>query len=214
MYKYYNWQDNISEDELREVVEILNSDGVIIFPTETVYGIGGNALSNSVVDKVYEAKKRPRDKAVNILVANTDQIEKYAEITSDIERKIIQNFMPGPITLILKKKPNFGDYFTQDDDTIGVRIPNQKIINAILDKIDYPLIAPSANISGRESGVEASVIAEDFKDSVDAIIDGGKATLSRSSTIVKIVDGEVLIVREGNISKEEILKIIRGVNMN
>lgn len=214
MYKYYNWQDNISEDELREVVEILNSDGVIIFPTETVYGIGGNALSNSVVDKVYEAKKRPRDKAVNILVANTDQIEKYAEITSDIERKIINNFMPGPITIILKKKANFGDYFTQDDDTIGVRIPNQKIINAILDKIDYPLIAPSANISGKESGIEVEQIKDDFKDSVDAIIDGGKSKLSVSSTIVKVVDGEVVILREGNISKEEILKIIIGVNMN
>lgn len=209
MYKYFNWQDDINQDELNEVVQILKSDGIVIFPTETVYGIGGNALSNKVVDKVYEAKKRPRDKAVNIMVANADQIEKYAIITSDLERKIINKFMPGPITIILKKRPDFGDYFTADNDTIGVRIPNQKIINEILNRVDFPLIAPSANISGKDSGIEASVIADDFKDTVDAIIDGGKAELSTASTIVKVVNDEIVILREGTISKKEILNSIK-----
>lgn len=206
MYKYFNWKDKINEKEIEEVVQILKSDGIIIFPTETVYGIGGNALSNKVVDKVYEAKKRPRDKAVNIMVANADQIEKYAIITSDLEQKIINKFMPGPITIILKKRPDFGDYFTADNDTIGVRIPNQKIINEILNRVDFPLIAPSANISGKDSGIEASVIADDFKDTVDAIIDGGRAELSTSSTIVKVVNDEIIILREGTISKKEILE--------
>lgn len=206
MYKYFNWKEKIDEKELEEVVQILKADGIVIFPTETVYGIGGNALSNDVVDRVYAAKKRPRDKAVNIMVSSIEQVEKYAEITCDLERKIIEKFMPGPITIILKKKANFGDYFTADNDTIGVRIPNQKVINAILDKVDFPLIAPSANISGKESGIEASVIAEDFKDTVDVIIDGGRAELSKSSTIVKIVNGEIVILREGTISKEQILE--------
>ena len=103
--KYYNWIKSIDEKELNEVIEILKNDGIIIFPTETVYGIGGNALSNEVIDRVYEAKKRPREKAVNIMVSNINEIKKYADITCELEQKIIEKCMPGPITLILKKKP-------------------------------------------------------------------------------------------------------------
>ena len=205
MYRLFDWKENIDESELRDVVNTLKNDGIVIFPTETVYGIGGKATSNKVVDRVYQAKQRPRAKAVNILVANVKEIEKYAVITSEIERKIIENFMPGPLTIILKKKDGFGDYFTAENDTIGVRIPDNKIINTILDAIDFPLIAPSANISDRPSGIRAQDIAEDFKDTVDIIIDGGDAKLGTSSTIVKVVNGEIQILRAGEITKEEIL---------
>ena len=205
MYRLFDWKENIDESELRDVVNTLKNDGIVIFPTETVYGIGGKATSNKVVDRVYQAKQRPRAKAVNILVANVKEIEKYAVITSEIERKIIENFMPGPLTIILKKKDGFGDYFTAENDTIGVRIPDNKIINTILDAIDFPLIAPSANISDRPSGIRTQDIAEDFKDTVDIIIDGGDAKLGTSSTIVKVVNGEIQILRAGEITKEEIL---------
>lgn len=208
MFKLFDWKEKIKESELDEVVEILNNEGIIIFPTETVYGIGGNAMSEDVIERVYRAKQRPRAKAVNILVSNINEIDKYAEITSDIERKIIQKFMPGPITIILKKKDGFGDAFTQDDNTIGVRIPDNKIINAILDRVNYPLIAPSANISDKPSGLNVNQIADDFKDTVDAIIDGGDARLGLSSTIVKVENGEIKILREGKITKEEILNKI------
>ena len=209
MYKLFDWKEEIKESELEEVINILNNNGIIIFPTETVYGIGGNAMSNEVIDKVYIAKQRPRSKAVNILVKNKNEIEKYANISSDIERKIIENFMPGPITIILEKKDGFGSGFTQDDNTIGVRIPDNKIINTILDKIEFPLITPSANISDRPSGLNVSQIAKDFKDSVDAIIDGGDAKIGFSSTIVKVENGEIKILREGKITKEEILEKIK-----
>ena len=208
MYKLFDWKNEIKENELDEVVNVLNNNGIVIFPTETVYGIGGIAMSNEVVDRVYSAKQRPRAKAVNILVKNIDEIEKYAEITSDVERKIINSFMPGPITIILKRKPGIGDGFTLDDGTIGVRIPDNTIINAILDRIDFPLMAPSANISDKPSGINVSQIADDFKDTVDVIIDGGDAKLGLSSTIVKVDNGEIKILREGKISKEEILEKI------
>ncbi len=206
--KYYNWIKSIDEKELNEVIEILKNDGIIIFPTETVYGIGGNALSNEVIDRVYEAKKRPREKAVNIMVSNINEIKKYADITCELEQKIIEKCMPGPITLILKKKENFGDYFTADNDTIGVRIPDNKIINSILDKIDFPIIAPSANISGQPSGIDVNGIIDDFRDSVDAIIDGGQAKLGLGSTIIKVIDGEINILRAGKLSKQDILNQI------
>ena len=211
MYKLFDWKNEIKENELNEVIDILNENGIIIFPTETVYGIGGNATSGEVVEKVYLAKHRPRAKAVNILVKNRNEIEKYAQITSDVERKIIDAFMPGPITIILKKNDGFGEGFTQEDNTIGVRIPDNKIINTILDRIDFPLIAPSANISDKPSGINVNQIADDFKDSVDAIIDGGDAKLGLSSTIVKVENEEIEILREGKVTKEEILEKIKSL---
>ncbi|MBP3502778.1 MAG: threonylcarbamoyl-AMP synthase [Clostridia bacterium] len=211
MSNYYNWKEKINENELRKVIEILKNDGIIIFPTETVYGIGGNALSNAVIDRIYKVKRRPREKAVNIMVRNINEIKKYAEITSELEERIIKNCMPGPITLILKKKKNFGDYFTADNTTIGIRIPDNKIINTILNNIDFPIIAPSANISGRTSGIEVSDIMVDFENKVDAIIDGGKANLGLSSTIIQVIDGKINILRQGRITKEEILNKIQEI---
>ena len=208
MYKLFDWKHVINKSELNEVIDVIKNDGVVIFPTETVYGIGGSALSTKAVDRVYEAKKRPREKAVNILVSDKAEIEKYAKINSELERKIIENFMPGPITIILEKQKYFGDGFTLDNNTIGIRIPDNKIVSTILKNIDVPLIAPSANISGKPSGVNAIDIAKDFKDSVDIIIDGGDAKLGLSSTIVKVENNDIKIIRAGTITKEEILSKI------
>lgn len=208
MYKLFDWKNMINESELDEVVKVINNDGIVVFPTETVYGIGGSALSKIAIDRVYEAKKRPREKAINILVSDKTEIEKYAKINSDLERKIIETFMPGPITIILEKQKNFGAGFTLDNNTIGVRIPDNKITSTILKNIKVPLIAPSANISGRPSGVNVADIVEDFRDSVDIIIDGGNAKLGLSSTIVKVENNDIQIIREGIITKEEILSKI------
>lgn len=197
--KYYNWKDGINEDELNEVINILNNDGIVIFPTETVYGIGGNALSDKVADRIYEVKQRPREKALNILVSSREKIEKYANIHSSVEKEIIEKYMPGPITLILEKKEGFGKAFTEDNNTVGVRIPDSYIIQEILKRVDYPLIAPSANISGKPSGIDAIDIMKDFENKVDAIIDGGKAKIGMASTIVKVENEKVLVLRQGSL---------------
>ncbi|MBR1413361.1 MAG: threonylcarbamoyl-AMP synthase [Bacilli bacterium] len=199
MIKYYNWQDEIDENELNEIVNILKNNGVVIFPTETVYGIGCNAFSKMAIDRVYKAKQRPRDKAVNILVLSVNEISKYANITSDLEKQIIEKYMPGPITLILKKKNNFGLYFTGNNDTIGIRIPDNLIILEILKRIDFPLIAPSANISDKPSGVNPKDIMQDFKYTADAIIDGGISLIGLASTIVKVENNQIKILRQGSI---------------
>jgi L-threonylcarbamoyladenylate synthase len=206
MYKFFDWKDKINNDELDEVVNILSNNGIVIFPTETVYGIGGNALVDDVVDKIYLSKHRPREKALNIMVASINDIEKYAEITSELERKIINNFLPGPLTIILKRKANFGEHFTAGNDTIGVRIPENEIAKAILEKIDFPLIVPSANISNKPSGVDPKAIIKDFESTVDAIIDGGIIEKAQSSTIVKIIDNEIVVLRQGKITKDDIIK--------
>lgn len=199
MSKLYNWKNGIKEEELTDVINTLNNGGIVVFPTETVYGIAGSALSKLAIDKIYKAKNRPREKAINIMVAKKSDINKYAVIKSKIEQNIIDTYMPGPLTLILEKKDNFGRGFTLSDNTIGIRIPDNEIAQAILERLDYPIIAPSANISGKESGVDANEIKDDFYNSVDIIIDGGRIENAEASTIVKVENEKVVVLREGKI---------------
>ena len=202
--KYFDWTNKIDEKELKEVIEVLDNDGLVIFPTETVYGIASKATSLKAVDKLYEAKKRPRDKAINIMVGDGKDISKYAKINSEIEAKIIEEFMPGGITLILDKVDDFGEGFTLSNNTIGVRIPNNTIALKILKNISFPLTVPSANISNKPSGTEVNDIIDDFRNTVDIIIDGGKSVDSIPSTIVRVEDNKINILRQGKISEDEI----------
>ena len=209
MSKLYDWKKEMNNDELEEVAEIIRNGGVVIFPTETVYGIGGNALNTETIKKIYEVKKRPSSKPLSILVKDKDEIGKYAQITSEIEKKIIDNFMPGPITLVLKKKENIiPEIVTAGNDTIGVRIPNNNIIAQVLKSCSLPIAAPSANISGQPSSTKLEDVIDDFNGKVDAMIDGGECTEKVSSTVVQVVDGKVRILREGVITIEDINKVL------
>ena len=204
----FDWQDEINEQELDKTAQVLDNGGIVIFPTETVYGIGANAYNEEAVRKIYEVKNRPGEKPLSILVSGIDEIGKYAIIENDIERKIINSFMPGPITIILKKKQGLFDYISSGKNTIGVRIPDNKIILEILNKLKLPLVASSANISGMPSGVSLNDIIKDFDGKVDVCINGGKAKLGESSTIVEVVNGEPVILRQGKITLEEIKKVL------
>ncbi len=205
MSKLYNWKDVIKDDELDEIVDIIKRDGIVVFPTETVYGIGGNALSENVINNIYNIKKRPQEKALNILVKNKEEIKKYAYISNELEEEIIDKFMPGPITIILKKrKSQIPDLLTGNNDTIGIRIPDNDIVKKILEKCNLPIAAPSANISGKPSSIRLEDIKPDFDGKVDAFIDGGKCKQNISSTIVKVIDGNIKILREGIISIKDI----------
>ena len=126
MTKVYDWQKVINKEELADCVQTLRKGGVIIFPTETVYGIGTNAYCEESVKKIYEVKQRPGEKPLSIMVGNAEEISKYAVISKEIEEKIIKNFMPGPLTIILKKKTGIFDYISSGKDTIGIRIPDNK----------------------------------------------------------------------------------------
>ncbi len=208
MTRIYNWQQDIDEKELNDCVQTLKNGGVIIFPTETVYGIGASAYCKEAVKKIYEVKQRPGEKPLSILLRSIEEISKYAVISNEIEEKIIKNFMPGPLTIILKKKTEMFDYISSGKDTIGIRIPDNKIIMSILQKSQLPIVAPSANISGKPSGVILDEILNDFNGKVDICINGGKAELSESSTIVKVVDNKVEILREGKIKLKDIQEVL------
>ncbi|MBR3673419.1 MAG: threonylcarbamoyl-AMP synthase [Clostridia bacterium] len=199
MTKVFDWQQSIDEEELKKCIETINKGGLVIFPTETVYGIGANAYNEEAVRKIYEVKMRPDEKPLSIMVSSIDEISKYAIISNEIEEKIIKKYMPGPITIVLKKKPGVFDYISSGKNTIGIRIPDNEIILKILKEAKLPIVAPSANISGKPSGIILSEILKDFDGKVDICIDGGKAKLSEPSTIVKVVDNKPVILRQGRI---------------
>ena len=208
MTKIYNWSENINENELDNCIEVLRNGGIVIFPTETVYGIGTNAYCEKSVEKIYEIKERPEEKPLSILVSNVNEISKYAIINNSMEEQIIKNLMPGPITIILEKRPEVFNYITSGKNTIGIRIPDNKIILKILEALKLPIVAPSANISGHPSGIELNEILPDFENKVDICIDGGKSELSESSTIVQVVDNEIKILRQNKILKQDIENIL------
>ena len=206
--RIYDWRENIENSELIECAKVLKDGGIIIFPTETVYGIGANALYKNSVQKIYDVKERPGEKPLSIMVSDIDKISDYAIISNEIEKKIIENFMPGPITIVLKRKEKVLDYVSSGKDTIGVRIPDNKIILEILKKAGVPIVAPSANISGKPSGIIFEDILKDFNGKVDVCVNGGECKLAEPSTIVQVIDNKINILRQGKIKLEDIEKVL------
>lgn len=210
---YYNWEKNILEEELNNIVKLVKNGEVIIFPTDTVYGIGANAFDENAVKKVFEAKQRPMDNPLIVLVSKKEDIKNVAQNISKIEQILIDNFMPGPFTLILEKKENIPDIVSAGLSYVGVRIPDNEIIKKIIEKSGVPMVGPSANISGKLSGTNVQDIKEELENKVSAIIDGGQSNIGLESTIVKVIDGVPIILRPGKVTLEDIKKVVGQVRI-
>ena len=208
MKKYFDWQQKINENELRETAKDLKNGKIAIFPTETVYGIGANGLDKNAIKKIYEAKQRPLNKPISLLVSNIDMIENVAKDITNIEYSIIEKFFPGPLTIILKKKETIPDILTAGSDTIGIRMPANDIALNLINYAGVPLATPSANLSGKPSGTNLKDIIKDFDGNVDCFIDDGPSKIGLASTIVKVIDGVPHILRQGSISIDEINSVI------
>ena len=202
--KYFDWKNNVDESELNKIKEILDNDGVIIFPTDTVYGIACNCFSEKAIKKIFDIKKRPENKPINVLSNNLDKIKLVSRNISEKEKFLIDKYMPGALTIILDKNEKVSDILTAGLDTIGVRIPKNNISLRILDNVSYPLATTSANISGDSAGIKISDFLKEFDGVVDAIIDGGETDLKVASTIVRVEsDNKLKIIREGTLKIKE-----------
>lgn len=202
--KYFDWKNNVDESELNKIKEILDNDGVIIFPTDTVYGIACNCFSEKAIKKVFDIKKRPENKPINVLSNNIDKIKLVSKNISEKEEFLINKYMPGALTIILDKNEKVSDILTAGLDTIGVRIPKNNISLRILENVSYPLATTSANISGDSAGIKITDFLKEFDGVVDAIIDGGETDLKVASTIVRVESGNKLkIIREGTLKIKE-----------
>ena len=187
--------------------QIIKNGGLVLFPTETVYGLGANGLDENAVKKIYIAKGRNENNPINLLVSNIEMIESVAKDISEIEYKLMESFFPGPFTIILKKKSIVPSIVTANGDTVGVRMPSGIIAKELVELAGVPIAAPSANISGKPSGTNFNDIYSDFKDKVDYMIDGGDSSIGIESTIVKVIDNIPHILRPGSITDEQIEKI-------
>ena len=201
---YLDLTNKINFTKLKKPANIIKNGGIVIFPTETVYGIGTNALNEDAVKRLYEIKQRPLNKPISLLVNSIDMIEQIAKDITDLEYALIREFFPGPLTLILKKKDIVPDIVTANSDTVGVRMPKNEIALKLIEYAGIPIATPSANISGKPSGTNMKNIIKDFNGKVDYLIDSGTSQIGLASTIVQVIDNVPHILRQGSISEKQI----------
>jgi len=196
--------------DLKSLSNILSNGGVGIFPTDTVYGIGCNAFDDLAIKKLFDYKKRDLSKPINVLISNTLMLNKLVDNISDIEQKLINNFWPGALTIVFKKNPNVSNLLTAGLDSIGVRMPNNQICLELIDNVGLPLATSSANISNEPpiAYINENLI-KNFNNKVDFILDFGKIDTSIPSTIVRVDDDKINILREGPISLDDMLEVIK-----
>lgn len=190
-------------DKLRKVLE---NGGAVILPTETVYGLFARALNEDAVNRVYQLKQRPRDKAMNLNVSNLNDIYFFSQNPPFFLEKLYNRFMPGPLTIILKANDNVPFWVNSGLDTVGFRLPNHEQTLRLISETG-PLIGPSANISGNESGKKFSDIQVQFSVDLPGIEDD-QALTGIDSTILDLSGQKARILRQGAISREEIQKAI------
>ena len=204
MKKIIDLKDKIDYSELEYAANVIKSGGLVLFPTETVYGLGANGLDENAVKKIYVAKGRNFNNPINLLVSDMNMIKAVAKNISPLEYKLMEAFFPGPFTIILNKKEIVPDIVTANMPYVGVRMPSGIIAKKLVEYAGAPVAAPSANISGKISGTSFQDIFEDFKDKVDCAIDGGNSEIGIESTIVKVIDEIPHILRPGSITEEQI----------
>ncbi|MBM7313103.1 MULTISPECIES: L-threonylcarbamoyladenylate synthase [Streptococcus] len=190
-------------DKLRTILE---NGGAVILPTETVYGLFAQALNEDAVNRVYQLKQRPRDKAMNLNVSNLNDIYFFSQNTPFFLEKLYNRFMPGPLTIILKANDKVPFWVNSGLDTVGFRLPNHEQTLRLISETG-PLIGPSANISGNESGKKFSDIQAQFSVDLPGIEDD-QALTGIDSTILDLSGQKARILRQGAISREEIQKAI------
>ncbi len=200
-------ENNIDTTLINEAADIIKSGGLVAFPTETVYGLGANALDSNAAKKIYAAKGRPSD---NPLIAHIARLEDIKAISDDKNSNIVKlanAFWPGPLTMIINKNANVPYETTGGLDTVAVRMPSNKIARQLIELSKLPIAAPSANTSGRPSPTKAEHVIEDMDGRIDMIIDGGAVGIGVESTIVDLTADVPMILRPGAITEN----MLRGV---
>ncbi len=194
---------NPQKEAVKKAAEVLRIGGAVVYPTETLYGLGVNPFDSQALLKVFEIKGRDYSKPISLAFRGIKHVKKFAMITPDAKR-LIEKFLPGPLTLILPSIMQMDEIL--GGNKIGVRIPDSKVAMELLKEVKFPLTATSANLSGGKDPVSAKEAVEQIGDRVDLILDAGKCKYGKSSTVVDLTSGEIEVVREGVIKKKEIIE--------
>lgn len=203
----------LSPEEISKAASIIRSGGIVAFPTETVYGLGANALDEGAVAKIFRAKGRPADNPLIVHISSREMLNMVARDIPALAFKLMDAFWPGALTVILKRKDVVPDITTGGLDTVAVRMPDNEIALSLISGAGVPIAAPSANISGRPSPTKAQHVIEDMDGRIDAVIRGGETRLGVESTVLDLTVTPPALLRPGGLGLEEIIGIIGEVNV-
>ncbi|MCS7165327.1 MAG: L-threonylcarbamoyladenylate synthase [Candidatus Calescibacterium sp.] len=202
------WLSAYHEDNIILAAQIIRSGGLVAFPTETVYGLGANALDKIAVAKIFEVKGRPQFDPLIVHISKKEDIFLYAEDVSEDAKRLVDTFWPGPLTVVLKKKDNIPSIVTAGLPTVAIRMPNNVFALKLIEYSGVPIAAPSANPFGYISPTSASQVVETLGKKIDCILDGGKCQFGLESTVIMIESGDVFLLRPGALEIEKIEKIL------
>ena len=207
-------ENNIDIDIIKEMADKIRNGETVIFPTETVYGLGANAMDENATKKIYEAKGRPSDNPLIVHIADVEEVDKIALEVGEKARKAMDEFWPGPLTIILKKKEIVPNITSGGLSTVAIRMPSNKIANALIRESKTQIAAPSANISGRPSPTKAEHVVKEMSGRVSGIIMGGDCDFGLESTVVDFSEDKPMILRPGSITKEMLEEVLGDVSID
>lgn len=196
-----------------EAADYLRRGGLVAFPTETVYGLGADAFQSASVQRIFDAKERPPDNPLIVHLHTREQIRQVAVTIPSSAQRLLDHFLPGPLTLILPKHPDLPSVVTAGLETVGVRIPDLSLTRSFLADCDTPVPAPSANRSGRPSPTTWEAVQDDLGGEIDCILQGGRTKAGVESTVVDCTTDPVEVLRPGAISVEALRKVLGGVQV-
>ncbi len=199
---------------IRRAGEIIRAGGLVAFPTETVYGLGGDALNREASRRIYAAKGRPSDNPLIVHICRTGDMERIVTGVPETAQKLAEAFWPGPLTMILPKSRIVPYETTGGLDTVAVRFPSHPVAQAFIEAAGGYVAAPSANLSGRPSPTSAKYVAEDMDGRIDMIIDGGDVGIGLESTIVDLTGGAPMILRPGYVTREMLEQTVGDVRVD
>lgn len=203
--------DSFSREDLKEAALFIREGKLVAFPTETVYGLGGNAYDSTASARIYAAKGRPSDNPLIVHISEFSEIKPLVKEVPDVAKALSDRFWPGPLTMILEKSDSIPKETTGGLDTVAIRMPSHAIANMLIKEAGVPIAAPSANASGRPSTTKAEHVIEDLSGRIDMIIDGGSSDIGLESTIVDLTVKPALILRPGYITIEMLREVIPDI---
>jgi len=208
---------NPKKPEIQKIqiaAEVIKKGGLVAFPTETVYGLGANALNADAVAKIFAAKQRPPDNPIIVHVANKEDVYKLAREVPRAAEKLMSQFWPGPLTLILKRSSLVPEITVVGLDTIAIRLPSNKVAFALINASGTPIAAPSANLAGRPSPTQAEHVIDDLAGRVDVVLDAGPTKIGVESTVVDMTVSPPLVLRPGGTSYEKLKSTLGDVQLH
>jgi len=201
------------QQQVEEGIRVLKRGGIVAYPTDTTYGLGASMSIRPAVERVYQVKERPQNMALPLLLADASQLTEVAEPVPPIAFDLIHTFLPGALTIVLHKSKSVPDIITAGGKTIAIRIPDHPTPIALIRGVGSPIIGTSANLSGRPSPLTAPEVHSQFGDKIDLVIDGGRCSAGRQSTIVDLTGDTPVVLREGAISIEELKQVCGNITL-